>query len=36
LSFPTYENSEAERVIYRLNTKAIEQLGLAEEYNEDE
>jgi hypothetical protein len=36
LSFPTYESKEEERVIYRLNMKAIEQLGLIEEENEDE
>jgi len=36
LSFPTYENKDEERVVYRLNTKAIEQLGLNEEDNEDE
>ena len=36
LSFPSYESKEEERVIYRLNMKAIEQLGLIEEENEDE
>ena len=36
LSFPTYESKEEERVIYRLNMKAIEQLGLIDEENEDE
>ena len=36
LSFPTYERKEEERVIYRLNTKAIEELGIIEEESEDE
>jgi len=36
LSFPSYESKDEQRVIYRLNMKAIEQLGFVDEENEDE